>query len=81
MDHVDLLLIVQLRRDLADGTALRLREQLLLHRAEVAASAGIAATTLAHWERGERIPRGAAALKYAQLLSRLRQQVQTESAL
>jgi DNA-binding transcriptional regulator YiaG len=59
------------RASTTSGTArsIRLDARLSLH--DVASSIGVDCSTVARWERGERLPRGAAALRYAALLDRL----------
>jgi DNA-binding transcriptional regulator YiaG len=39
---------------------------------EVARGVGVAVATVSRWEAGQRIPRGAAALRYGELLESLR---------
>ena len=53
------------------GKARQIRECARLSQADVARSVGADQSTVARWERGERVPRGAPALKYALLLDRL----------
>ena len=60
-------------RDLvASGQARRIRHAADLSLAEVSRVVGVDLSTVGRWERRERVPRGAAALKYAELLQRLR---------
>lgn len=61
----------RLRGITSSGEARQIRERARLSQADVARSVGADQSTVARWERGERAPRGAAALKYALLLDRL----------
>jgi DNA-binding transcriptional regulator YiaG len=57
----------------ASGQARRIRHAADLSLAEVSRVVGVDLSTVGRWERRERVPRGAAALKYAELLQRLRE--------
>lgn len=59
------------RQFTTSGDARRLRELARLSQSEVGRSVGVDASTVARWERGERLPRGEAAIRYARLLDRL----------
>lgn len=55
--------------------ARRVREAAGLSLTDVAPAIPADYSTVARWERGERVPRGRAALRYAQLIERLRRQI------
>lgn len=61
----------------ASGEARRIRQTANLSLLEIGAGVGADPSTIGRWERGERVPRGRAALRYAQLLDRLRSQAPT----
>lgn len=70
--HDELLAIARARAMCADGTARAVRRAARLTLREVAAAVGAAsAATVYRWEKGERSPRGALALRYALLLEEL----------
>lgn len=73
MNLHDLERIQWARRKLATGEALTLRKTCGLSCTQVGAAAGVAAPTVASWERGQRTPRADAALRYARVLERLEQ--------
>lgn len=56
------------------GRARDLRERARLSLSEVASDCQVDVTTVWRWEQGKRRPRGAAALRYAALLSALDRQ-------
>jgi DNA-binding transcriptional regulator YiaG len=59
-------------RDLAtSGRGREIRESAHLSLADIGRSSGVHYSTVARWERGERLPRGEAALRYLALLDRL----------
>ena len=53
------------------GEARSLRKERRLSLAEVADPVGVSISALARWERGNRKPQGAAALRYARILRSL----------
>lgn len=61
---------------ISSGEARQTREALNLSLVDVASRIPADPSAIGRWERGERTPRGPAAIKYAELLIRLRQQVQ-----
>lgn len=61
----------QLRELTSNGGARAIRESARLSQADVALSVQTDPSTIARWERGERLPRGDAAVRYARLLARL----------
>jgi DNA-binding transcriptional regulator YiaG len=62
------------RQLVASGAARRIRRAADLSLAEVSRAIGVDLSTVGRWERRERVPRGAAAIKYARLLHRLQMQ-------
>jgi DNA-binding transcriptional regulator YiaG len=71
----DLLLLAWAREAATTGEAERLRTSARLERTEVAEVCGVSDDAVRLWERGERQPRGEAALRYARLLDRLRSEM------
>lgn len=71
MDTTDLALLARARRLLKDGTALRLRVDAGIARAELARAAGVSVPALSRWEHGTQVPRGEPALRYARALAEL----------
>lgn len=69
--EVDLGLIATARRLAADGTARRIRETARLSEAEIGHVIGVAPSTISRWETGRRVPRGPAALRWAEILATL----------
>lgn len=67
--------LAALRAGFRDGTAARTREQAGLSCAEAGAAAGVAGSTVWRWERGVRVPHGAPALRYEELLRKLDEQM------
>jgi DNA-binding transcriptional regulator YiaG len=65
--------LARLRALLASGEAQRIRQQHYLSLNEIGRSIGSSdGSGVGRWERGERLPRGQAALRYLALLDRLR---------
>lgn len=66
----------RLRRSLPDPPMRRyLRERAGLSQAEVAAVVGVTEGAVSRWESGQRTPRRALNVRYAELLDRLRREV------
>jgi len=63
--------LARVRQLTATGEARRLRLRARLSLGDIARSIGVERTTVLRWERGERQPRGSAALEYGDLLDRL----------
>lgn len=63
--------LAKVRAACASGEARRIRQAARLSLADVAGAIGVDLTAISRWERGERSPRGAAALRYGELLDRL----------
>jgi DNA-binding transcriptional regulator YiaG len=61
----------KLRRLVETGVARAIREDAELSLAEMAAPVQVHRTTILRWERGERRPRGAAAIRYLRVLEEL----------
>jgi transcriptional regulator with XRE-family HTH domain len=75
-----MMLLVEVRSLCASGEARRLREAAGLSLADIAVDARTTPTNVSRWERGERIPRGEAARRYARTLRKIndaRPQVQS----
>jgi DNA-binding transcriptional regulator YiaG len=64
--------LLQARALMASGEARRIREAAGLSLASVAPVVGADPSAIGRWERGQRIPGGRAALKYAQLIIQIR---------
>jgi DNA-binding transcriptional regulator YiaG len=63
--------LARIRRLAASGEAQRIREQSNITTRELAESLGLDRATLRRWERGAIAPRGEAALRWAQTLTKL----------
>lgn len=61
------------RRAALDGSARAIRLSAGLSETEVGGAAGVAGPTISRWERGQRQPRGLAAVRWIRLLRRLEQ--------
>jgi DNA-binding XRE family transcriptional regulator len=59
------------RRLAADGRARKIRQNVGLSLYDLARDLGVTPGTVSRWETGMRVPRGEAALRYADLLSEL----------
>lgn len=68
--------LAEARALIASGEARRIRRAARLSLAEVAADIPADLSAVGRWERGQRVPRGAAALRYAQLITQLRAQLE-----
>ncbi|MDP9334301.1 MAG: helix-turn-helix domain-containing protein [Actinomycetota bacterium] len=64
----DLLRLAEARRLAATGAGRRIRVAAGLSQPELARSIGVPHETVGRWERGERVPRHPAALRWAELL-------------
>lgn len=71
MTKNEIILLVKARRLASSGTARALRLNAGLSLREVADALGTSHGTVWLWERGQRVPRGAAALAWAALLADL----------
>lgn len=63
--------LAQVRAACVSGAARRIRLAARLSQADAAGAIGADPSALSRWERGERSPRGQAALRYGELLDRL----------
>jgi len=72
--------VADARRFIASGEARQLREALNLSLMDVAPTLLADPSAIGRWERGERIPRGPAAIKYVRLLKRLSARMETTCA-
>ncbi len=68
--------LARARALIASGEARRIRRAARLSLADVAAAIPADLSAVGRWERGQRVPRGPAALQYAQLITRLRVQLE-----
>jgi DNA-binding transcriptional regulator YiaG len=68
------LALASLRADVASGRARLIRERARVSQSEVGRAIGTTGSAIAHWEAGRRVPRGEAAIRYAQLLAELERQ-------
>lgn len=71
----DLSELIWVRKVCANGTARKLRTQARLTLAEVGEAVRVYPSTIYYWEVGSRVPRGVAALRYAEILRLLEQEV------
>jgi DNA-binding transcriptional regulator YiaG len=71
MDEDDVIRLVEVRRRCRSGEARQIRVSAGLSLPEMAEPVGVDQATVSRWERGARLPRGKAALRYADLLDRL----------
>jgi DNA-binding transcriptional regulator YiaG len=67
--------LAEARALIASGEARRIRRAARLSLADVAAAIPADLSAVGRWERGQRVPRGTAALRYADLIARLRAQL------
>jgi len=74
----DVLALAEIRRKCADGRARSVRLTCDITHREIGARCGVAGSTVARWEIGERVPRGRPALRYARLIEALERQIATE---
>lgn len=72
MTSKDVLRLAAARTHAATGTGKAIRIQAGLSMAEVAKAVGVAEPTVWRWERGDHKPRGAAAIRWAELLHDLK---------
>ncbi len=72
MDMLDIERLAAARRHVAHGTGRSIREAASLSQAEVAQAIGADESTVWRWEHGITRPRGERAVRWAQLLERLR---------
>lgn len=72
--HRDLLLLARAREIARTGRAIGIRQSAGLSCADVGAAVGAAPSTIWRWERGERMPRGEAALQWASFITALQKQ-------
>lgn len=67
--------LAEVRHLIESGEARRVRERARVPQSEVARDLGVHETTVAKWERGQRLPRGVVALNYGRLLRQLERAV------
>ncbi len=71
MARTNLIQLANAREACRNGTARLLRLNAGLSLPEVSREVGASLSTVWRWENGERVPRGAAAVRYARLLEEL----------
>lgn len=71
MDNDTAVSLARVRALVRAGEAERIRKAAGLSLGEVGASVGADPSTVHRWERGDRVPRGARAIAYLDLLERL----------
>ena len=71
MNTKQLLEVTRVRELARAGTARQVRQRAGLSLSEVAAAVGVSTATVFRWERGQRRPTGAAALRYARMCQTL----------
>lgn len=71
MTAEELVLLGIARRRAEDGSGRRIRETAKLSLRLIAQNIRVSEATVCRWEKGERRPRGDAAIRWAQLLDRL----------
>ena len=74
MNVAELIALREARKFAASGAGRAIREATGLSLHELADAIGVSASTLLRWERGEHRPRGASAIRYADVLHRLTEQ-------
>lgn len=73
MTEKDILRLIAVRAAARSGEARRARIAVGLSQSEIAEACGVARPTISAWETGTRTPRGAAALRWADVLDRLKE--------
>lgn len=71
MRAVDVILIAQIRADLASGHARESRESARTGQREIASALNVTRAAVSHWETGRSVPSAEHALAYARLLRSL----------
>jgi transcriptional regulator with XRE-family HTH domain len=66
--EIDLAALRWIRMAAQDGSAREIREEARITILELAERVGVSAAAISRWERGNRVPRGAAARAYAAVL-------------
>lgn len=66
------IIVAKARHLLATGEAKQIRLSGHVEISAIARDLGVSQTTVWRWENGQRIPRGPVAVRYAQILERLR---------
>ena len=69
--HAQVLALAEVRQWAASGTARAIRERARLAEGDIATAVGVSLPAVSRWERGLRVPRGQAALRYHALLQSL----------
>jgi DNA-binding transcriptional regulator YiaG len=76
-----ILMLSAARAHASDGTGRTIRQRAQVSMKEVATAIGSSEPVLSRWERGERMPRGVQAVRWAQLLARLDQVAEQNASL
>jgi transcriptional regulator with XRE-family HTH domain len=71
MDAEQAVRISRARQLAESGRARRIRVKARLSLRELGAAVGVGPNTVLRWERGDRVPRGDAALRYGEVLEQL----------
>jgi DNA-binding XRE family transcriptional regulator len=74
VEHDDLVTVAYARQATKNGFGRMVRIAADLSQREVAASIGVDVSTISRWESGERLPRGASAVRYGHLIEALASQ-------
>lgn len=74
MKKSELFRLSKLREQVKNGEARRIREAAKVSQSEIARVLGVPPSTISVWEAGKRVPTGASALRYAELLDELEKQ-------
>lgn len=80
MTNNDVLMLATARTLANSGDALRTRQEAGLSLREVGDAIGASPTTVWRWERGQRSPRGAAAVEWARLMGQLKRRGRVRQA-
>jgi DNA-binding transcriptional regulator YiaG len=79
MTAKDILLLAAARQHAATGTGRAIRKSAGLSMAEVAQAVGVSEPTVWRWEGGQHRPRGAAAVRWADLLRQVKSATKTRA--
>lgn len=74
-DHTAVQALHEVRMWARSGRARSIRRAALMSQSDIASAVGVDASTVARWEKGERLPRGDAAARYRSVLMLLEREV------